>query len=116
MDPNSFLRTYMDTMADRNRKSIPVSSTRREILSDPFLSSSEKAQALTVLDGTQPSGLISWNDVVRGAVGAGVGYVAGDLFGRTLFTVFGRIEPKTQRALKNTGIAAGILRGTGVLR
>lgn len=108
--------SFLSTMSERNRAQIPASYMRREIMTDPFLSSVEKARALAALDSTPSSGLISWGDVTRGAVGAGVGYVAGDLFGRALSTVFGKIEPKTQRTLKHTGMAAGILRGTGVLQ
>ena len=101
---------------DRQRENIPVGYTRREILEDPYMSLYEKSRMLAALDDQRKTGLISWADVSRGAVGAGVGYVAGDLLGKAVSTLFGKVSPGTQRAFSGAGAVAGILRNTGALR
>jgi hypothetical protein len=101
---------------ERYIDNIPLSYTRGQLMRDNFMSSDEKVRAMMALDLPQKSGLVSWNDVARGAVGAGLGYVGGDLFGRALSVFFGRMEPKTQRTLQNAGAVAGVLRNTGVLQ
>lgn len=103
-------------VSDRQRDHIPVGYTRREILDDPYMSLYEKSRMLAALDGTQKRGLISWSDVSKGAVGAGAGYVAGDLLGRAVSVLFGKISPATQRVFSGAGAVAGILRNTGALR
>lgn len=111
-----FSPTYPALDPIRNDPNVPIWQTRTDILSDPFMSTSEKAKALAVLGNVDKSGLVSWNDLARGAVGAGVGYVAGDLFGRAVSLLFGRLDPRTQQVLRGAGVTAGVLRNTGVLQ
>lgn len=112
--PYSYFPGIMNPV--RSDENIPASYTKKEIYTDPFLSTSEKARALAIMDSTgSKSGLLSWDDVTRAAVGTGVGYVGGDLFGKTVSLLFGRVQPTTQRRLKQIGAAAGLLKSTGVI-
>jgi len=118
------LATAMDTMAEiapaqyspvyfpfePGQDHISVNGAANAVLADPKMSLSQKAVAFDVLskaaDG-RDSGLITKNDLVRGALGAGMGYVAAQTMGRVLGAVFG-LDRTSQRRLSQAGALGGL--------
>ena len=97
---------------------IPAHYTAQQIDNDPYMSPMEKAKALMIIEQASDGrpGLISWRDVSRAAIGAGIGYAGATLFGKVLSGIFGGIAPSSQRRLQQAGTVAGMLVNTGVLR
>ena len=97
---------------------IPAHYTAQQIDNDPYMSPMEKAKALMIIEQASNGrpGLISWRDVSRAAIGAGIGYAGATLFGKVLSGIFGGIAPSSQRRLQQAGTVAGMLVNTGVLR
>lgn len=105
---------------------IPAGFAQSTILGDEYLPLSGKGVLNTILTeagnkaGLRSSGsgklqgLLSTNDLISGAVTAGLGYGAGATAGLTLNKVFG-LPPQTVRRLSNTGALAGLLYGTGII-
>ena len=89
------------------------------LITDPILNPAEKATAFRTLAGAMQSrndqGLITTGDLVRGAMGAGLGYAAGSLVGRTMGAVFGA-PPELQQTLGRIGLVGGLLRASGIWR
>lgn len=111
------LRPYASPWA--TRPTIPKSYVLGQIAGDQYLSSLDKATALGLVrdaGGSKPTGLISWRDIGRAAVGAGVGAVAGNMLGKGLGLLYsGGLTAGTTRKLQAAGALAGILRATGVI-
>lgn len=92
------------------------------ILNDARISPGDKREVLRVLHGGASQsndpirGLLSTGDIVRGAVGAGLGSMTAKYMGTVLGGVFGGLKPSTMQKVQNAGALAGMLRGTGVWR
>lgn len=97
----------------------PFPGTQNIILADPNLSAYEKAVAIqtvqNALSQSDKRGLFTVGDLVRGAIGAGLGYAGAGLAGKLLGFAFG-LSPKSQKRLRQVGTVGGILANTGVLR
>lgn len=94
--------------------------TQNLILMDPVLSPYEKAVAISAVNQAQHQsdnrvGLVTTGDLMRGAIGAGLGYLGAKLFGKLLGIGFD-LSPGAQRNIGRAGIIGGILGNTGVLR
>jgi hypothetical protein len=88
------------------------------VLTDTTLSPTQRVVAIKSLTQAAQGdggGLISTKDLIRGAVGAGVGYGAATLFGKTLGAVFG-LPAQTQQKLSRIGAVGGLLNGLGILK
>ena len=89
------------------------------IMMDPILSSYEKAVAMESVrraaEQSTQKGLVSVGDLVRGAIGAGVGYLGANLIGKVLGFTFG-MSPDSQKTLGMAGALGGLLGNTGVIR
>lgn len=89
------------------------------IMIDPVLSSYEKAVALDTVrraaESSTAKGLVSVGDLVRGAIGAGMGYTGANLMGKLLGFTFG-MSPGSQKTLGYAGALGGLLGNTGVIR
>jgi len=118
------LAMAMDTMAqiapaqyspvyfpfEPNQDHISVNAAANAVLADPKMTLSQKSVAFEVLSNAsngRNSGLITQNDLVRGALGAGLGYAAAKVLGSTLGTLFG-MDRTTQRRLSQTGAIGGL--------
>lgn len=98
-------------------KDINVGYAVNQVLSDRFLTKEEKDRILSVFAQTTPvQGHLDTQDVVRGAVGAGVGTLGAKYLGTVIGGMFGKLNPKTMGALQQTGAVAGALRGSGLWR
>ena len=97
------------------QNAIPVSHTRMQLLDDPFLSVREKSDIIQALDNTgKRSGMITTSQLIKGGIGAGLGYASASVMGRAVGAMFGGLETKTQKRLQRAGVIAGVLRGTGI--
>lgn len=96
---------------------IPVHYTAVQIANDPNLSYYERARLLEILDNADASGsgLLTGRNIVSGAVGAGVGYLAARALGGVMSTVFGTLDNKTRNTLQGIGMVAGMLKNTGAI-
>ena len=63
----------------------------------------------------KPRGLVTTGDLMRGAIGAGLGYLGAKLFGKVLGLGFS-LPPTAQKRINQVGVIGGILGNTGVLR
>jgi len=93
---------------------------------DPFLTDPQKREVLSIFRGaaehsnirSQPSGklhgLLTTEDLIAGAVGAGLGYGGGATAGLVLSNIFG-LPTKTVRRLSRIGTLAGALLGSGII-
>jgi len=92
------------------------------VMHDPFLTPGQKSDTIRVLHGgaaqspTSIKGIMSTGDVVKGAVGAGIGGWVAKKLGTALGGAFGGLSEKTLNKVQNTGMLAGMLRGTGLWR
>ena len=99
---------------------ISVEDSVRRVMRDPFLTPAQKSDTIRVLHGgaavsnTSFRGSISTGDVVRGAVGAGIGGWVAKKLGTALGGAFGGLSESTLNKVQNTGALAGMLRGTGL--
>lgn len=85
-----------------------------DILQDPSLNLWGKTKALTSLqnEAAKPDKRsLGLGDVVRGAVGAGLGYGVGTVMGK----MFG-VSPGTMQTFRNLGMGLGTLMNTGVIQ
>ena len=105
---------------EMNRPSIGLNTALATIEVDPQLSPGQRLQAKSMVqlaaqsaNQTRRGGLFSTGDLIRSAVGAGVGYTAGRTGGALLGAFFG-LSPIMQRRLAQTGMVAGIARATGI--
>ena len=89
------------------------------IMVDPILSPYEKAVAIDTVrraaGAPTAKGLVSVGDLVRGAIGAGMGYMGANLMGKLLGFTFG-MSPQSQKTLGQAGALGGLLGNTGVIR
>lgn len=93
-----------------------VAEATGAVMADTSMDPYQKALAITVIQeaaGDKPHGLVTTSDLVRGAVGLGLGYTAGSLFGKVLGAV-GTLPPTTQKTLARVGAIGGLLRATGI--
>ncbi len=94
---------------------VTIDQGEKAILGDPSLSIWGKARALSALEqaaaqAPERHGLIDTGDVVRGAIGAGVGYGAAHLLGSFLGA-----SPSTLKTVQRLGMGLGTLINTGLL-
>jgi len=94
---------------------VPVKHSLDIIWNDQFMDGRTKITAALPFQNADEgkTGLVSEQDLARGAVRAGFGGAAGYVAGKTLGTVFGAPPPVVQ-TLSWTGALAGILKNTGV--
>jgi len=97
---------------------IPARYTMQQLDADPYMGPASKARLKALIErgSSGKSGLISWGDIARGAVGTGIGYGTAALAGKTLGAIYGGVSPIVQRRLQQAGAVAGLLSGTGILR
>ncbi len=101
---------------------ISIDNSMSKIVNDPFLTPEQKGDTIRVLHGgasVSPhslQGLVSTRDIVRGAVGAGIGGITAKYLGTVLGGVFGGLSKNTMNKVQNVGAFAGMLRGTGLWR
>lgn len=105
---------------------IPAGPSIDIIHADRFLAPGDKAFLTDIFDeagfhaqirkgpGGKLRGLLTTEDLVAGAVGAGLGYVGGNLAGSLLGNVFA-LPPTTVRKASRAGALAGLLYGTGIV-
>jgi hypothetical protein len=90
-----------------------LQKAEKDIMADPSLSLWGKAKAMSALQNeanTPDKRTIGLADVVKGAVGAGIGYGVGTLMGK----MFG-VSQGTLSTFRNLGMGLGTLMNTGVL-
>lgn len=110
--------------ASKQAAVIDYQSSMRTIAQDPFLPSAAKAQLAdifnTARDRSEPAaasglrGMLTMSDVIKGAVGAGLGHTGAVVAGSLLGSVFG-LPPGLQKKLSTTGALAGALIGSGII-
>jgi len=87
------------------------------VMGDHILTREQKRDILSVLynstDGVK--GILTTGDVVRGAIGAGIGSLTAKYLGTVLGGTF-HMSPQTLSKLQTTGAFAGMLRGSGLWR
>jgi hypothetical protein len=96
----------------------PVNQAISTVLTDTGLNTVQRVLAIKAIGEAaqkKQDSLITSADLVRGAVGAGVGYGVATMFGKTLGAVFG-LPAQTQRRLSQMGAVGGLLNGIGVLK
>ena len=99
--------------APKTAEEIGISTARGTIIADPHMTVYEKVQGLNMLDEAsrgRTAGIVSYGDMVRAAVGAGMGYAAASVLGTVL-----AMPPAATRRLSNIGILGGILANTGII-
>jgi hypothetical protein len=97
---------------------IALGTAMNTVLVDPGLDIAQRAIAINALSNAaknQDRGLISTGDLVRGAIGTGIGYAAGTLLGKTLGAVFS-LPASTQRRLSQIGAVGGLVNALGILK
>ena len=102
-----------DTAAAKAAASVPFGVGVEGVIADPAMTPWQKALSLEVLREANRSGgsLLTVEDLVKGAVGAGLGYAAGHLMAKTLVSMFGIPDgavPWLRRAGAGVGGASGI--------
>jgi hypothetical protein len=101
---------------------VNYTSSLDTILNDPFLPASVKTRLTDVLGGaivraepeSKLQGLVTTGDIIRGAVGAGLGYTTAALGGTLLGSLFAVPRPMLDN-LSRTGALAGALMGSGLI-
>jgi hypothetical protein len=94
----------------------PVGHSMELIATDPVMTPVDKALAMNVIltaSNNQPRGLIGLGDLVRGAVGAGLGYAAGTMVAKAMDGLLGLPDP-IQKVLHATGAIGGALMAAGL--
>jgi 2'-5' RNA ligase len=99
-----------------NNKPFRTRDAVSTVFADPTMGVAERGVIFNMLatasqENNRP--LITTPDLVRSAVGAGLGYVVGSLAGRALGAVFGLPE-STRLSLARVGAVGGVLRSAGV--
>ena len=100
---------------------VPVRASNIMIWSDPKMDVTEKMRLTGTLAtgardaGVGSTGIITPSNIIKGALGAGIGYTAAKFTGKALGAVFGGLQPSTQKALSATGALAGFLRATNII-
>lgn len=114
------LKVAMDRVQEKMASPIdlfPVSHSLSLVSTDPGMTPVEKAMAMNVIlqasDG-RDRGLIGFGDLVRGAVGAGLGYVGGVAVAKTMDALLGLPDPM-QQILHATGAIGGALVASGLM-
>lgn len=88
------------------------------IILDPTLSNMQRNEAIQFLnnaDTNYPKGLITKQELVRAAVGSGLGYLAGQAVGGTLELLLG-MPAQQRRRLAQIGAIGGLLTNTGIIQ
>lgn len=87
------------------------------VVSDPTLSPMQKTLAMQIIRNARKdeSPLITTEDIVKGAIGAGLGYGAARVTGSVLGSIFG-LSAENQTTLARIGALGGALRNTGIWR
>lgn len=94
---------------------IPVGSAAQMLLADKLMNPLQRAMTFQVLqDASQQQPTVTTGSLVRAAVGAGLGYVGGNLVGRFMGAVFG-VPPALQHRVAQVGALGGLLNAVGVL-
>ena len=105
---------------------VPVSSSLQIIQGDSFIPDNEKAFLHSIFNeaGMQAGlrygpqgklqGLLRTEDLIGGAIGAGLGYGGGLLTGTVLSKIFA-LPPSIVRRASRAGTLAGALYGTGII-
>lgn len=110
------LKMFLES-ANKPPKDINRNATVNQILQDRFLTPREKDRILTVFTHTSPvQNHLSTGDVVRGAIGAGLGSMGAKYVGTVVGGLFGKLNPSTMHTLQQTGAVAGALRGSKLWR
>lgn len=98
------------------RRSITAGDSIQTVLSDPTLDPVARAQGVVLINEAargEPRAIITTGDLVRGAVGLGLGYSGGLMTGKVLGGFFS-LPGRTQKRLAQAGALGGLLRATGV--
>lgn len=106
---------YTDWML---RPVVPVEQTAWYLLGDPVMTPDQKGTAIGILmhaADNQPEGHLSVSDLIRGAVGAGLGYATATAVGKAMGGLFG-MSPGMKNMLSSTGAIGGGLIGAGLTR
>jgi len=112
-----FYTSHGKTPYDAN---VPINGTYNMIWNDPFMKPGEKMRLTGIVAGgardagAGKTGLITPTNLMKGALGVGVGYAAAKFTGKALGAIFGLPEP-VQQALSFTGATAGFLKATGII-
>jgi len=99
--------------------SFSVNSALGHIAGDKYLTPKEKNHMMSIVHGGAAQSANPWKgslttqDIVRGAIGAGIGSYAAKYIGTVVGGAFGGLSEKTLSRVQNTGALAGMLRGTG---
>jgi 2'-5' RNA ligase len=92
-----------------------VAAAANSVMADVTLNPMEKARALYAIDladsGNDFRGLVTTPDLIRGAIGAGMGAMAGRVLG-----ALGGLPSATQSRMARVGAVGGLLRATGLWR
>lgn len=96
---------------------VPIGITTEAIVTDPSMTPFQRAMSLEVLRGAsdgKQEGIVQFSDLLRGAVGAGLGWGAGSLVAGAIDGLFG-IEPGTSKFIKAMGATLGGGLATGLI-
>lgn len=118
-----FTEPYGKEAALKQADVIDYTTATRTIQDDPYLDDTSKARLSSIFDigmqkvehEGQAQGLLTTGDLIQGAVGAGLGWGTAALAGPFLGKVFSLPEG-TQRKFSNTGLLAGAILGSGVIK
>ena len=97
---------------------VPVPETIGMLLHDPLLNAKQKANAVEIMMNAadnEPKGFVTFGQLVKGAIGAGLGAWAGTRVASVLDGLFGLAQP-VQKALSISGGIGGALMGAGLTR
>ena len=98
-------------------KDMSQATSYQMIEMDPTLGIVDRINAKRFINSAaapNSGGMFGKSDLVRAAVGAGLGGVGAWAVGKTLGKFFG-MSPKAQRVLTGAGVLGGILKNTGVI-
>jgi len=101
---------------------VPLGQTLHLISSDKFLPPGDKDHLREIFaragisagTGSKLQGLVRTEDLIAGAIGAGLGYTTGAAIGGTLSNLFS-LPPGVIRRASNSGALAGVLYGLGII-
>lgn len=103
---------------------VPIGTSIGMVMNDPVLTPVDKMQVVYVLNSAAQNaglgsvskirGLVSMQDLISGAVGAGLGATGGYVAGEVLHNIFA-MPPEIVGKLSRTGALAGALFGSGII-
>lgn len=120
MGPLQTIAPFMNPVAGQGYSMPPIfmaNQAMQTVMNDPIMSPVQKVQTMTIIRDAVSQNqrpLLTTKDLVRAAVGTGIGYAEGAIAGKIMGAVFG-LPPQTQQTISRIGAFGGLLKATGIL-